>query len=116
MKGNCVRRHRIVATALRVHEILGLRRIEEPNPRTGKHVTQWTLRMITEVSTFGKEAFTTLNSATKVIQIGGAAIFGVGLIVDVGTIVYYSIKVHKKQPSQVAELFRAIAEVFDEEQ
>ncbi|XP_071103290.1 uncharacterized protein [Haliotis cracherodii] len=108
----CAKGHKIVATALRVQEALQLKGPDKGRVESGAEAARWTLGMLTEASSFGAEAFKTLNSAAKVIKIGGAALVGVGLIIDIGSIIYYSIKVHNKQPSEVAQLFRIMADAF----
>ncbi|XP_067686759.1 apolipoprotein L3-like [Haliotis asinina] len=110
----CAKGHKIVATALRVQEALGMQGLNKRRTGAGVDVTRWTLGMLTDASSFGAEAFKTFNSAAKVIKIGGAALVGVGLIIDVGSIIYYSIKVHKKKPSEVAHLFRILADAFQQ--
>ncbi|XP_071103292.1 apolipoprotein L3-like [Haliotis cracherodii] len=57
----------------------------------------------------GDEAFKALSTGAKAVQIGGMVLAGVGVVIDIGSIIYYGIKVHNRKPSDVAEVIRKLA-------
>ncbi|XP_067687176.1 apolipoprotein L3-like [Haliotis asinina] len=61
----------------------------------------------------GDEAFEALSTGAKAVQIGGVVLSGVGVVIDIGSIIYYGIKVHNRKPSEVAELIRKLAKSMD---
>ncbi|XP_046547003.1 uncharacterized protein LOC124257068 [Haliotis rubra] len=67
-----------------------------------------------EVFTGGKEAFRALGTAAKAIKIGGVVLSGVGVIIDVGSIIYYGIKIRKRKPSEIAQMIRKVARSLED--
>ncbi|XP_046358841.2 uncharacterized protein LOC124136838 isoform X2 [Haliotis rufescens] len=109
----CAKGHQIMATTLRVQELMAEIEEDASLETPGLNVASWTAGVVSDKSTFGKGAYKTFNAGAKAIHIGDVALTGVGIILDIGSIIYNSIKLHNKEPSEVALLIRDLALALD---
>ncbi|XP_046358842.2 uncharacterized protein LOC124136839 [Haliotis rufescens] len=113
--GAYMKAHKILKAAKIVDATVGAIEI---GAKTGLHASakagQAAADIGGEVFTAGKEAFRALGTAAKVIKVGGVVLSGVGVIVDVGAIIYYGIKIRKRKPSEIAQMIRKVARSLED--